>query len=519
MRYLKHAAVAIFLVLIGSGARADDYWYRGDGPDIDVWTNKGYDANYYYGEDVAVYFRADQDCFVVVYDIDPSGEVNILYPRSYDGVTSVEGGRVYRIPDYNEDYRLEVSGVSGPEHIFAVASYDYMNPPDFIRYIGYDYGADRYYDDSYFVVRFHGDLNEFVASVNGRFVSNRYSVAHARFYVDTRYRPHRHYRYWDYGPYDVGSVWVGCDFPGAEIWIDGVYYGIAPLLVPQIVVGYHWVWVYYGGYPCFQDYFYITHHHRYHINARIDARFKDYRYRRERFRGWVFDQKKFRNEDGFKERAEQARDKNVRLRSMPPDLVRDYVKKGVVSSDAPIVKRARAENPSDWNNGAVERPGAQDRGKPDIIRGKDASQESKGTRIYENDRGDRVIIRGDDKNQGTTEKRVIDKDRGGKVKGDDKAAEPIAPPTRIEPKTEKDETAVQPPDRDRKVIKPEAPNRPEQPSKNDEPQYREPVKDKDDATYQQQDPPKRESVRRDDKGDKGSSRKTNKAPAKKGKSR
>jgi len=44
-----------------------EYWYRSSNtPDIEIWTNKGSDARYYFGEDVAVYFRAEENCYVVV---------------------------------------------------------------------------------------------------------------------------------------------------------------------------------------------------------------------------------------------------------------------------------------------------------------------------------------------------------------------------------------------------------------------------------------------------------------------
>jgi hypothetical protein len=320
-----------------------EYWYRsGASPDIEVWTNKGNGAHYYYGEDVAVYFRADNDCYAVVYDVDPSGEVNILFPSSYYGSSYVEGGRVYRIPDYNDDFRFEISGSAGTDHIFAVASFDYLNPPDFMRYVGYDYGDGRYYDDDYFAISVRGDLDGFVTRINARICTGPYAVAHTKFFADTNYRHHRHYRYWDYDPYYVSSIWVGCDFPGSEIWIDGVFIGIAPVLVPRVIVGYHWVWAYYGGYPCYQRYFYVPSYQRYYVDIRFDQRYKDHHYRRHAFRNWVFEEKKYRNEGGFKERAREIREKQIRTRSLPASIVSDFADRGVISREAPIVKEVRA---------------------------------------------------------------------------------------------------------------------------------------------------------------------------------
>jgi hypothetical protein len=370
MKYLRLMMVVIFLATMSVAARADndqeDLNYHGDGaPNVDVWTNKGYDANYYYGEDVAVYFRADQDCYVVVYDVDPSGDINVLYPNTMHGSTYVVGDRIYRIPDTNDDFHMQISGRSGSEHIYAVASYDYMNPPDFMKYINYDYGPNQYYNDDYFVYGVRGDLDGFTDRLNARIANGPYSVAHTRFYADTDYRHHEHYRYWDYGPYDVGSVWVGAAWPGCEVWIDGVFWGIAPILVPRVIVGYHWVWIYYGGYPCYQRYFYVGAHRRFSIDAHFDIHFKDYRYRRDHFRHWVFEEKRYRNEPGFRERAGQDLKKNVRVRSLPPSVIRDYSDRGIIKKDSPLSKRVRVSAPDRGDRARIEKPSLPPTNKPE----------------------------------------------------------------------------------------------------------------------------------------------------------
>lgn len=375
MRTIRIALIMALMAGLGSSARADnDRFSQNGGPDIDIWSNKGYDSRYYYGEDVAVFFRAEQDCYVVVYDIDPSGAVTVLFPSNYYNSSYVKAGEVYRIPDYYSDYNLEVGGQSGTEHIFAVATFEYLEPPDFVRYVGYDYGDPKYYDSDYFVNYVRGDLDEFVRYLNHRFTSGPYTVAHTRFFVDTSYRHYEHYRYWDYDSYYVGSVWVGCNYPGAEIWIDGVYYGIAPLLIPRIWFGYHWVWVYYGGYPCYQRYFYITNYDRYYIDVRIDNSYKDYRYRRNSFHDWRPLEKRFRNETGFEKRARDARIKKVgRSRELPSHVIRDFSQRGVLKKDSPLVKRVvddsrtrdgarlveKRQQRTEIDRPAVEKPGRQ----------------------------------------------------------------------------------------------------------------------------------------------------------------
>jgi len=343
MKWFKILILMILTAGIASQSYAYEYYESGsDVPDIELWVNKGPNSTYYYGEDIAVYFRAEQDCYVVVYDIDPSGEVTVLFPSSPFGSTYVTAGNIYRIPDYHADFGLEVSGVSGTDYVFAYASYSYINPPDFMRYIGYEYGDPDYYDDSYFVMTVHGDIDDFVDYVSNRIARGPYTVTHAKFFIDSGYRHHVNYRYWDPDPYYVGSVWVGCDWPGAEIWIDGIYFGIAPVLIPSIYFGHHWVWVYYGGYPCYQRYFYIDGYQRYYIHVTIDERFRDYRHRRHSFRNWRFHERRYRNEDGFREKAIRARQGKTRTRSLPPSMVLDLHEKGAIRSGAPIVQNAKA---------------------------------------------------------------------------------------------------------------------------------------------------------------------------------
>lgn len=379
MKYLRIVMVVIFLMLplfAASQARADNdrgsqYWFRSDNaPDIDIWTNKGNDATYYFGEDVAVYFRADQDCYVVVYDIDPSGDVHILYPSSIEGGTFVRGGDVYRIPGTNDDFKLEVADNSGLDRIYAVASFDYINSPDFMRYVGYNYGNTQDYDDSQFVMHTYGNIDNFVDDIDARITSGDISVAYTNFNVDDNYRNYNYYRYADYPPYDVSSVWIGCDYPGSEIWIDGIFYGIAPVLVPRIIVGYHWVWVYYGGYPCYQQYFWVPRYHRFDLNIRVGNRFRDGRYRHDEFNRWRFVQRPVHNDPGFVKDARVQREKSIRTRTLPPSVVRDYVDKGVMTRDNPLAKGIRTDRTIDRNSGRIITPDRNRSGSVIIDRNK-----------------------------------------------------------------------------------------------------------------------------------------------------
>jgi len=294
---------------------------------VDVWVNKGEGSTYYYGEDVAIYFRANDDCYVVVYDIDPEGNVSLIYPSNYDSDTFVRGGDIYRIPDTYDDYRLEISGPSGSEYIYAVASYNPIQAPGFIRYEFFEYDDwDYYYDD--FIHSVRGERAVFAADLSSRIAGGPHISVSTMFYINADYRHHRWYRHWQYDPYYIGSVWVGTNYPGCEIWIDGVYFGIAPILVPEIYIGRHWIWIYYHGYPCWQNYIYVNHGQRYYVDAKIKRGYRDFDYGRGKLRTWKFKQENHRNEGDFKREAERSRIKHTRPRPNPPSrIVEKYSKK------------------------------------------------------------------------------------------------------------------------------------------------------------------------------------------------
>jgi hypothetical protein len=155
------------------------------------------------------------------------------------------------------------------------------------------------------------------------------------FRIDDHYRPNRWYRYWRYDPYYVGSAWIGADWPGCEVWIDGCYYGIAPTLIPSIYIGRHWVWLYYGGYPCWDDYFYVYEGQRCNLDVKIDhrdGRFGgfgnrggnkfDYR-GGDKSRRWDLKQDKYRNERDFKRELVKHPSNPRPQMPLPPTWVED----------------------------------------------------------------------------------------------------------------------------------------------------------------------------------------------------
>lgn len=89
--------------------------------DVDVWTDRAEGAVYRPGESVNIYFHANRDCYVSIYDIDTEGNVRLLFPE-YPDNGFVYGGTTYRLPDYYSTSALYVTGPRGIEYISAVAT-------------------------------------------------------------------------------------------------------------------------------------------------------------------------------------------------------------------------------------------------------------------------------------------------------------------------------------------------------------------------------------------------------------
>ncbi len=90
---------------------------------VTLWTDKGDQApTYFVGERIYISFSVTKDCYLVLYDIDSTGNVNILFPNPYHVDNLVRKGRVYTIPAGNYGHDLFIKGPTGEEILYVVAS-------------------------------------------------------------------------------------------------------------------------------------------------------------------------------------------------------------------------------------------------------------------------------------------------------------------------------------------------------------------------------------------------------------
>jgi hypothetical protein len=230
-----------FLVMPAVGARAQNSIDKVDivippKLKVDLWVDRQ-DGIYYEGESITIFFSANQDCYVSIYSLDARGRINLLYPTQPWDNGFVYGGEMYAIPADYEDYELIISGPEGQEHIQAIASIHELEIPDW--YNTSPPAPDYYYEPE-----------EFIKFVNKRYFNCRSGgferffaqtiiyIKKARYYYQPVYVPSS----WSYAPYYT-SVYI--DYPyGGEVYINGIYIGIAPLWCPRVIIGWHWFTIY-----------------------------------------------------------------------------------------------------------------------------------------------------------------------------------------------------------------------------------------------------------------------------------
>jgi Domain of unknown function (DUF4384) len=91
------------------------------GIDFKIRTDK---EGYKLGEDVAIEFMSDKDCYLALIDVGTSGKTLVLFPNKWHPDNKIEKGKIYKIPPPGSNFSFKVMGPAGEEHIKAIASLD-----------------------------------------------------------------------------------------------------------------------------------------------------------------------------------------------------------------------------------------------------------------------------------------------------------------------------------------------------------------------------------------------------------
>ncbi|MEW5701927.1 MAG: DUF4384 domain-containing protein [Candidatus Zixiibacteriota bacterium] len=214
-----------------------------------IWPDRGEGATYREGDPIAFHVEATRDCFLILYDIDTRGRLQVLFPADPWDDNFVAAGESIRFPRPQDGYDWRVDGPAGTEYVQAIASEFPIALPDWPVYLRSVNGDDGVCPDPELRdFRCGGDPLAYMEIVN-RKIAGRYwdwcAADLATFYVRPRHIHHVSV-IWDPWPdYFYGEIYIGWPV-GGRIYIDGVYIGIAPLWIPRHHYGRHVITCYSG---------------------------------------------------------------------------------------------------------------------------------------------------------------------------------------------------------------------------------------------------------------------------------
>jgi hypothetical protein len=86
---------------------------------VKVWTSK---KQYKDGENMEIYVQGNRNFYARIVDIMPSGDIIQLLPNDYRRINFFEAGKVYKIPDQEDQFDLKVTAPYGEDQIVVYAS-------------------------------------------------------------------------------------------------------------------------------------------------------------------------------------------------------------------------------------------------------------------------------------------------------------------------------------------------------------------------------------------------------------
>ncbi len=221
---------------------------------VKVWVDKDPGktggASYRIGERIYVYASVTEDAYVYLFDIKPDGSIGLFLPNPYDQNNFLRGGEVRRFPPPGARYAFTIDGPPGEELVLAVAS----KRPLTSREIG---------DLKRGEVRVRGlrTLSKALSIVVEPLPGGEWASDWARFRVVGETPPPP-------PPPATGTLDVRSDPSGAQVYLDGAYLGLTPL-VASAAPGRHRVEVKKAGYRPYRASVRVAPGQRVRVYARL----------------------------------------------------------------------------------------------------------------------------------------------------------------------------------------------------------------------------------------------------------
>ena len=129
---VSHLAVLFGVALVTSGLRAEDSLLRDLSAEqatafqagtpapgslrVSAWVDR-HDLTYARGDAVRIFVKTNEDAYVTIINVGPSGKVTQLFPNAFQQSNRVAANRALEVPSANGGSRINVSGPVGAELI------------------------------------------------------------------------------------------------------------------------------------------------------------------------------------------------------------------------------------------------------------------------------------------------------------------------------------------------------------------------------------------------------------------
>lgn len=94
---------------------------------VDRDTSGSYTPSYRIGDPIRVSVRVNEDAYVYLFSIDPSGSVDQVLPNRLGGGNYVRAGEIRSFPSANDNFTYSVGGIPGVNKVLVVASRRQLN--------------------------------------------------------------------------------------------------------------------------------------------------------------------------------------------------------------------------------------------------------------------------------------------------------------------------------------------------------------------------------------------------------
>jgi|GEM_PF-3347170 hypothetical protein len=216
-----------------------------------IWPDRGEGGIYSPGDDIRMFVETTRDCFLILYNIDTRGRLNILFPYDPWDDNFVPGGTVVEFPRRYDSFDWTVDGPPGIEYVQAIASEFPISPPDWPVYLRTVNGRDAVYHDADLRDFWAGDDRlGYIRTVN-RKIARRYWNWCATDLASFEVRPRRFFVNINVNVFDpwpdvfYGEIFIGWPI-GGRIYVDGDFVGCAPIRIPRRHWGAHEIICYDG---------------------------------------------------------------------------------------------------------------------------------------------------------------------------------------------------------------------------------------------------------------------------------